>query len=202
MDDASSEWLSKVKRTEMRSQWGWGVDSQPGRWRQRWHWVVGPWGTEKMLTSSRESTAALTIQLQPWLFQLTFSRLSKIWEIWGTVLLSKKALKEWQVMRKRKKKSLCYLMFINLFFMFSFYLRLSPRNCFVRQQRTFQEMAFVGSVEYTLAAQSPFIIKTLPFPLPRTICHIFNQQSRYTNSLRQLKRQIHNPNMQNRHVIM
>lgn len=98
MDDASSEWLSKVKRIETRSQRGWGVDSQPGHWRQRWHGVVGPWGTEKMLTSGRENTAALTIQLQPWLFQLTFSRLSKIWEIWGTVLLSRKALLE------RKKK--------------------------------------------------------------------------------------------------
>lgn len=104
MDDASLEWLSKVKRIKMRSQWGWGVDSQPGCWRQQWHWVVGPWGTKKMLTSSREITAVLTIQLQPWLFQLTFSRLSKIWEIWGTVLLSKQSFKERKVVKKTAKK--------------------------------------------------------------------------------------------------
>lgn len=30
MDDASSEWLSKVKRTEMRSQGGWGGTHSQG----------------------------------------------------------------------------------------------------------------------------------------------------------------------------
>lgn len=141
MDDASSEWLSKVKCIEMRSQRGWAADSQPGHWRQQWHWVVGPAGTEKMLTSSRENTAALTIQLQPWLFQLTFSRLSKIWEIWGTVLLSKKALKERKVVRKtakkkkkmKREKNLCYLIWL-----LDFYLRLNPEKFFVWLQWAFQ----------------------------------------------------------------
>lgn len=177
MDDASSGWLSKVKRTEMRSQRGWGVDSQPGHWRQQWHWVVGPGGTEKMLTSSTENTAALTIQLQPWLFQLTFSRLSKIWEIWGTVLLSKAALKERKVVRKTAKKGgkkekgkepLPFYMAIKFLF------KTKSRKMFCQAAMSF----LVDSIHrkcriYALAVQSPFIIKTLPLPLPRTICHIF-----------------------------
>lgn len=39
-------------------------------------------------------------------------------------------------------------------------------------------------------------------PIAKNNLSYFYQQSRYANNLRQLKRQIHNPNMQNRQVIM